>query len=125
MEMFGAILFAVLLYVITTELSLFVARRRARPVPRRTTAAEAASGHLAIDADRHTLSGGDGGVMSKFERLLEAGSTELPDCRCAAEMNLIAIVPLSGGDTEIRIFRCPKCSHELRLTAWHTDVSAA
>ena len=30
MEMVGAILFAVLLYVITTELSLFVARRRAR-----------------------------------------------------------------------------------------------
>ena len=44
--------------------------------------------------------------MSKFERLLEVGSTELPDCRCAAEMNLMAIVP-AGGDTEIRIFRCP------------------
>jgi hypothetical protein len=42
--------------------------------------------------------------MSKFERLLEAGSTELPDCRCAAEMNLMAIVPRAGGDTEIRIF---------------------
>jgi hypothetical protein len=44
---------------------------------------------------------GMGGVMSKFERLLEAGSTELPDCRCAAEMNLMAIVPMAGGDTEI------------------------
>ena len=53
--------------------------------------------------------------MSKFERLLEAGSTELPDCRCAAEMSLMAIVPVAGGDTEIRIFRCPDCSHELRL----------
>ena len=40
--------------------------------------------------------------MSKFERLLEAGSTELPDCRCTAEMNLMAIVPVAGGDTEIR-----------------------
>jgi hypothetical protein len=69
---------------------------------------------------RHTLAGGDGGVMSKFERLLEAGSTELPDCRCAAEMNLMAIVPVAGGDTEIRIFRCPDCSHELRLTAWRS-----
>ena len=38
MEMVGAILFAVLLYVITTELSFFVARRRARAVLRRTTA---------------------------------------------------------------------------------------
>ena len=39
MEMVGAILFAVLLYVITTELSLFVARRRARIVPPQTMAA--------------------------------------------------------------------------------------
>jgi hypothetical protein len=54
-----------------------------------------------------------GVVMSKFERLLEAGSTELPDCRCAAEMKLMAIVPVAGDDTEIRIFRCPDCSHEL------------
>jgi DNA-directed RNA polymerase subunit RPC12/RpoP len=64
--------------------------------------------------------------MSKFERLLEAGSTELPDCRCGAEMNLVTVVgPASDDDTEIRIFRCPNCSHELRLTAWRTDVSAA
>ena len=68
---------------------------------------------------------GTGGVMSKFERLLEAGSTELPDCRCAAEMSLMAIVPVADGDTEIRIFRCPDCSHELRLTAWRNNVSAA
>ena len=60
--------------------------------------------------------------MSKFERLLEAGSTELPDCRCAAEMNLMAIVPVAGGDSEIRIFRCPHCRSELRLTAWRNDA---
>ena len=65
-----------------------------------------------------------GGIMSKFERLLEAGSTELPDCRCTAEMHLISIVP-AGGISEIRIFRCPDCNHELRLTAWRNDVSAA
>ena len=59
--------------------------------------------------------------MSKFEHLLEAGSTE---CRCAAEMNLMAIVPGAGGDTEIRIFRCPDCSHELRLTAWRNESAA-
>jgi hypothetical protein len=63
--------------------------------------------------------------MSKFERLLEPGSTELPDCRCGAEMNLTAIVPVAGGDTEIRIFQCPDCSHELRLTAWPNNASAA
>ena len=67
---------------------------------------------------------GMGAVMSKFERLLVAGSTELPDCRCATEMHLTAIVPVPGGDTEIRIFRCPDCSHELRLTAWRNGVSA-
>ena len=77
-----------------------------------------------VDASGHSHKGALTGnkTMSKFERLLEAGSTELPDCRCAAEMNLMGIVP-AGGDTEIRIFRCPNCSHELRLTAWR--VSAA
>jgi hypothetical protein len=75
--------------------------------------------HLAIPRNQRTISRhGTGGVMSKFERLLEVGSTELPDCRCAAEMNLMAVVPKTGGDTEIRIFRCPNCNHELRLTAW-------
>jgi len=63
--------------------------------------------------------------MSKFERLLEASSTELPDCRCGAEMKLTAIVPVAGGDAEIRIFQCPDCSHELRLTAWRNNASAA
>jgi len=63
--------------------------------------------------------------MSKFERLLDAGSTELPDCRCGAEMKLTAIVPVAGGDAEIRIFQCPDCSHELRLTAWRNNASAA
>jgi hypothetical protein len=64
-----------------------------------------------------------GGAMSKFERLLVAGSTELPDCRCTAEMNLVAVMPVLAGDTEIRIFRCPDCNHELRLTAWRDDAA--
>jgi hypothetical protein len=63
--------------------------------------------------------------MTKFERMLVAGSTELPDCRCSAEMHLIAIVPVPGGDSEVRVFRCPDCNHELRLTFWHNDMSAA
>jgi hypothetical protein len=66
---------------------------------------------------------GDISLVSKFERLLVAGSTELPDCRCTAEMNLVATVPVLGGDTEIRIFRCPDCNHELRLTAWQDDAA--
>ena len=62
--------------------------------------------------------------MSKFERVLAVDSAELPDCRCRAEMHLISVVPVPGGGSEIRIFRCPGCDHELRLTIWHNDVSA-
>ena len=61
--------------------------------------------------------------MSKFKRLLVAGSTELPNCRCTAEMNLVAVVPVLGGDTEIRIFRCSDCHQELRLTAWQDGAA--
>jgi hypothetical protein len=60
--------------------------------------------------------------MSKLERLLEAGSTELPDCRCRAEMRLIDTVPGQSGGSEVRVFRCPDCNHELRLTVWRNDV---
>jgi hypothetical protein len=63
-------------------------------------------------------------VMSKFERVLAVGSTELPDCRCSVEMHLISIMPVPDGGSEIRLFRCPDCNHELRLTVWHNDVSA-
>jgi hypothetical protein len=63
--------------------------------------------------------------MSKFERMLESGSTELPDCRCRAEMQLTGVVPVAGGGSEVRIFRCPDCGHELRLTMWHDNLSVA
>jgi hypothetical protein len=63
--------------------------------------------------------------MSTFERVLVPGSTELPDCRCRVEMDLISVVPVPGGSSEIRIFRCPDCNHELRLTIWCNDLSTA
>ena len=63
-------------------------------------------------------------VMSKFERVLAVDSTELPDCSCRVEMHLISTMPVPGGGSEIRIFRCPDCNHELRLTVWHNDLSA-
>ena len=63
--------------------------------------------------------------MSKFERVVVADSTASPDCRRSAEMDLIAIVSSPGGDSEVRIFRCPECNHELRLTVWHNDLSPA
>ena len=57
-----------------------------------------------------------GAIMRTFENLLVAGSTELPECRCGAEMHLAATKPLE--DTEIRIFRCAACNHEFQLMVW-------
>jgi hypothetical protein len=56
--------------------------------------------------------------MSSFENLLVPGSTELPDCRCGAAMRLFEAKP--RGDTEIRIFRCEICHHELQLMVLKT-----
>jgi hypothetical protein len=54
-----------------------------------------------------------------IERLLEPGSIEIPLCRCGAEMRLAnGERPVATHETEIRIFRCPVCEHELRLTVW-------
>jgi len=64
-------------------------------------------------------------IMSKLDRVLVPGSTEVPNCRCGTEMHLIAGVPVEGGESEVRIFRYRACSHELRLTIWRSDVSAA
>ena len=54
--------------------------------------------------------------MSTIEDLLVPGSTDLPDCRCGAELRLFATKPM--GDTEIRIFKCDLCSHEFQLMVW-------
>jgi hypothetical protein len=54
-----------------------------------------------------------------IERLLEPGSTELPICRCGAEMQLAGgDRPAATHETEIRVFRCRACEHEMRLTVW-------
>jgi len=54
--------------------------------------------------------------MRGLENLLEPGSTELPECRCGADMQLAAAKPLD--DTEVRIFRCAACHHEFQLMVW-------
>jgi hypothetical protein len=61
--------------------------------------------------------------MSGFERFLEPGVTELPECRCGREMH-IANVDSSPerNDTHIRVYDCPACQHEMRLTVWGTDA---
>jgi hypothetical protein len=61
-----------------------------------------------------------GWKMSKFERLLMRGSTELPECRCGLDMKIIKSDAM-GSDAEVRTYRCPQCEHELRLTTWGTS----
>jgi hypothetical protein len=62
--------------------------------------------------------------MSSLESLLLPGSTDLPDCRCGAEMSLVGAKPGDAGDTEVRIFRCDACQHELQLMVWR-EMEAA
>ena len=57
--------------------------------------------------------------MSKIEDVLVGGSTERPDCPCGAEMQLSKSEPIDQpSGTEIRIYECPVCQHELRLMVW-------
>jgi DNA-directed RNA polymerase subunit RPC12/RpoP len=61
--------------------------------------------------------------MSVFERLLAPGSTELPSCRCGKEMEIASIERLpEGSDAAVRVYRCPSCHHEMRLTVWATET---
>jgi hypothetical protein len=57
--------------------------------------------------------------MRTFENLLAPGSTELPECKCGADMRLFRTKPLE--DTEIRVFRCDSCHHEFQLMVWKAD----
>lgn len=57
--------------------------------------------------------------MSKLDRVLGPGSTELPDCICGHEMTLASEQSSpSNPDTGLRIYSCPCRGHELRLTVW-------
>jgi hypothetical protein len=54
--------------------------------------------------------------MSKIERLLMPGTTELPDCRCGREMALASTQQSNCAET--RIYNCSECDHEMRLIVW-------
>jgi hypothetical protein len=57
--------------------------------------------------------------MSKLERILEPGSSEMPDCHCGAEMHLVRSEPADASPSaEIRIYECPNCKRELRVMVW-------
>jgi hypothetical protein len=59
--------------------------------------------------------------MPAIENLLAPASTELPDCKCGAELRLFAVK--SRGDTAVRIFKCDTCDHEFRLMVWAAPVA--
>ena len=57
-----------------------------------------------------------------FERLLEPGCTESPECQCGGEMHIAAIETLpEGSDAAVRVYRCDECQREMRLTVWATS----
>ena len=58
-----------------------------------------------------------GVLMPAIETLLGPGLTELPDCKCGAELRLFAIKPRED-DTKIRVFKCDDCQHEFQLMVW-------
>jgi hypothetical protein len=55
--------------------------------------------------------------MRSIENLLAPESTELPDCKCGAELRLSTIKPCDD-HSEIRIFKCDACRHEFQLMVW-------
>jgi hypothetical protein len=57
--------------------------------------------------------------MSAFE--FTALFTETPDCRCGKKMHVAGDPSLETSDTHIRIYGCPACHHEMRLTVWGAD----
>ena len=64
-------------------------------------------------------------AMSAFERLLVPGCTELPDCRCGEVMQIARIERFAErSDAAIRVYKCPACHHEMRLTVWAVDLAA-
>ena len=57
-----------------------------------------------------------------IERLSEPESNQMLRCQCGAEMRLAnRDRPATAHKTELRIFICPLCQHEMRLTVWSTS----
>lgn len=54
-----------------------------------------------------------------IERLLEPENKDLPDCRCGKQMKVFSATPTPDiRDSYIRVYKCPACQHEIRLTVW-------
>jgi hypothetical protein len=58
-------------------------------------------------------------MTNDFERLLEPGCTDLPECRCGKEMHFASVVFLPNEtSTHVRLYACGACEHQMRLTVW-------
>jgi hypothetical protein len=57
-----------------------------------------------------------------FERLLEAGSREMPECRCGHDM-LVKSVVRKSDDASVKVFKCPSCFTELQLMVWTSALA--
>jgi hypothetical protein len=61
-------------------------------------------------------------MHAEFERLLVPGCTDLPACRCGKEMQIVRTSSFpEGTEAHIRVYDCPVCHHELRLTVWGAE----
>jgi hypothetical protein len=58
--------------------------------------------------------------MRDYESLLAPDSPDSPECKCRAPMRLAET--RARGDAAVRVYRCPKCSHEFQLMVW-TDLN--
>jgi hypothetical protein len=64
--------------------------------------------------------------MYALECVSVAGRAESPGCRCGKKMHSAGIESLpERSDTHIRIYNCPACHHEMRVTVWGADEGEA
>ena len=65
-------------------------------------------------------------LMSKIEDLLAPGSIEKPDYLCGTKMQLMKSGPMDkASGTDVRIYECPTCKHQLRLMVWLEEELAS
>jgi hypothetical protein len=61
--------------------------------------------------------------MYAVEHSSVPGFTELPKCRYGGDLHIASANRLrERTDTHIRVYGCPACHYEMRLTVWGTDT---
>ena len=59
--------------------------------------------------------------MSASDELAKPRADKSPECMCGTHMDLARTEAASHGNASIKIFKCPACLHELRVTAWDSE----